>query len=76
MVDIRRVLKKIESTPDVKLRKIMGKDYIDTTGFCSQKQELKNYKGILDCMEQNMGKSSFNRLIKWIRNNPKKVKKL
>lgn len=74
MTKLQAILKKIESTPEYRLRKIMGRDYIDTPGFCHTKQELKNYGNIQECVKLNMEESEYKKLLNWIKNNPKKIK--
>lgn len=66
-----RILSKIKSISEADLIHIMGKAYIDTPGYCHR--ERANYFNVADCMKENMGDSSFNKLLKWIHANPKKV---
>jgi len=70
---INTILIKIDSTPEYRLREIM-KPYIDTPG--NYKNERRDYHGVQDYMESNMSKEDFNRLLMWIKKNPKQVKLL
>jgi len=71
---IDTILKKIDSTPEYRLREIMGSKYIDTPG--NYKNEKKYYNGIKDYMKSNMGESDYKKLIAYIKKNPTKIKLL
>ena len=74
---IDKILKKIESTPQFRLEKIMGNDYQDTPGFCHTQHNLADYSNdVKKCILQNMGKTEYQKLLNWIKNNPKKIKLL
>lgn len=53
-------LEEIDGMGESQIKKIMGKDYIDTPGFYQDEKE--DYDGIVDFMTSNMGKSDFEKL--------------
>ena len=58
--DFEKFLEEIDGMGESQIRKIMGKDYIDTPGFYQDEKE--DYDGIVDFMTSNMGKSEFEKL--------------
>ena len=65
--DFEEFLKEIDAMPEGKIRKIMGKDYIDTPGF--YQDEKDNYEDVIDFMTSNMGTKEFEKLQDWWENN-------
>jgi hypothetical protein len=58
----------IDGMPEQRIKRIMGKDYIDTPGgFRDEADDYDN--DIEDYMISNMGKSDFNKLKTWWENN-------
>jgi hypothetical protein len=58
--DFEKFLEEIDGMGESQIRKIMGKDYIDTPGFYQDEKE--DYDGIVDFMTSNMAKSEFEEL--------------
>ena len=65
--DFEEFLKEIDGMGEAKIRKIMGKDYIDTPGF--YQDEKADYDDVEDFMRSNMGTSEFEELESWWENN-------
>ena len=66
--DFEAFLKEIDGMPEAQIKKIMGKDYIDTPGFYQDEKE--NYDNdIIEFMISNMGNSEFEKLESWWENN-------
>jgi hypothetical protein len=65
--DFEAFLKEIDSMPEAQIKKIMGKDYIDTPGF--YEDEKDDYEDVIDFMISNMGREDFNELKDWWENN-------
>jgi hypothetical protein len=65
--DFESFLKEIDSMPEFQIKKIMGKDYIDTPGF--YEDEKDDYEDVIDFMMSNMGREDFNELKDWWENN-------
>jgi hypothetical protein len=61
--DFEKFLEEIDGMGESQIKKIMGKDYIDTPGFYEDEKE--DYDGIVDFMTSNMGKSDFEKLKKY-----------
>lgn len=61
--NFERFLVEIDSMSEYSIREIMGEEYIDTPGF--YKEERREYNGIVDFMEMNMGKGELGRLKEW-----------
>lgn len=61
--NFERFLVEIDSMSECAIREIMGEEYIDTPGF--YKEERREYKGIVDFMEMNMGERELDRLKEW-----------
>lgn len=61
--NFERFLVEIDSMSEYSIREIMGEEYIDTPGF--YKEEKREYKGIVDFMEMNMGERELGRLKEW-----------
>jgi hypothetical protein len=61
--DFEKFLEEIDGMGESQIKKIMGKNYIDTPGFYSDEKE--DYDGIIDFMTSNMGKSDFEKLKKY-----------
>ena len=62
--DFLDFLEEIDGMGEEKIRKIMGKDYIDTPG--NYKEEAKDYDNdIEEYMISNMGKKEFEKLLFW-----------
>ena len=61
--DFEKFLEEIDGMGESQIKKIMGKDYIDTPGFYSDEKD--EYDGIIDFMTSNMGKSEFEKLKKY-----------
>ena len=66
-VDFEKFLIEIDGMGDYDIKKIMGKDHIDTPGF--YQDEKKDYDGVLDFMRSNMGQKEFDKLESWWENN-------
>jgi hypothetical protein len=63
-------LEEIDGMPEAQIRKIMGKDYIDTPG--NYAEEAEDYDNdIEDYMTSNMGKKEFEKLVSYWKNNVK-----
>lgn len=65
--DFEAFLKEIDSMPEAQIKKIMGKDYIDTPGF--YEDEKDDYEDVIDFMMSNMGREDFNELKDWWESN-------
>jgi len=65
--DFEDFLEEIDGMGEAQIKKIMGKDYIDTPGF--YQDEKDNYEDIIDFMISNMGDSEFEKLQDWWENN-------
>ncbi|MDC0008898.1 hypothetical protein OAE73_00895, partial [bacterium] len=65
--DFEKFLIEIDGMGESQIRKIMGKDYIDTPGY--YKDEKGNYDDVEDFMRSNMGDSEFEELESWWENN-------
>ena len=66
--DFEKFLIEIDGMRESQIKKIMGKDYIDTPGF--YQDEKGNYDNdIIDFMISNMGDSEFEKLKSWWENN-------
>ena len=65
--DFEDFLEEIDSMGEAQIRKIMGKDYIDTPGF--YQDEKDDYEDVIDFMMSNMGREDFNKLKDWWENN-------
>tara|TARA_R110000803_G_scaffold8697_2_gene27948 strand:+ start:144 stop:1832 length:1689 start_codon:yes stop_codon:yes gene_type:complete len=65
--DFEKFLIEIDGMPDLQIKKIMGKDYIDTPGF--YQDEKGDYDDVEDFMRSNMGTSEFEKLESWWENN-------
>ena len=65
--DFEAWLEEIEGMPESKIRKIMGKDYIDTPGFWADEKD--DYEDIVDFMISNMGNTEFEKLEDYWKNN-------
>jgi hypothetical protein len=61
--DFEKFLEEIDGMGESQIKKIMGRDYIDTPGFYSDEKD--DYDGIIDFMTSNMGKSDFEKLKKY-----------
>jgi hypothetical protein len=61
-------LEEIDGMGDSQIKKIMGKDYIDTPGFYSEEADDYN-NDIIEFMTSNMGKSDFEKLKDYWENN-------
>ena len=61
--DFEEFLKEIDAMPERAIRKIMGKDYIDTPGF--YQDEKDNYEDVIDFMISNMGADIYHQLEQW-----------
>jgi hypothetical protein len=61
--DFEKFLEEIDGMGESQIKKIMGRDYIDTPGF--YQDEKDEYDGIVDFMTSNMGKSEFEKLKKY-----------
>lgn len=63
-------LEEIDGMGDIQIKKIMGKNYIDTPGFYSE--EAENYDNdIIEFMTSNMGTKEFEKLQDYWENNVK-----
>ena len=66
--DFEKFLIEIDGMRESQIKKIMGKDYIDTPGF--YQDEKGNYDNdIIEFMISNMGASEFEKLKSWWENN-------
>ena len=66
--DFEEFLEEIDGMPEVRIKKIMGKDYIDTPG--GYRDEAEDYDNdIVEYMISNMGKSDFEELKNWWESN-------
>ena len=65
--DFEKFLEEIDGMPEAQIKKIMGKDYIDTPGF--YQDEKDNYEDVIEFMISNMGNSEFEKLESWWENN-------
>lgn len=66
--DFLEFCEEIDGMPEVRIKRIMGKDYIDTPG--GYRDEAEDYDNdIEEYMISNMGKSDFNELKTWWENN-------
>jgi len=65
--DFEKFLIEIDGMGDSQIKKIMGKDYIDTPGF--YQDEKADYDDVEDFMRSNMGDSEFEELESWWENN-------
>lgn len=65
--DFEAFLKEIDSMSEAQIKKIMGKDYIDTPGF--YEDEKDDYEDVIDFMMSNMGREEFNELKDWWESN-------
>jgi len=61
--DFEKFLEEIDGMGEFQIKKIMGKDYIDTPGFYSDEKD--DYDDVIDLMKSNMGKSDFEKLKKY-----------
>ena len=55
--DFEKFLEEIDGMGESQIKKIMGRDYIDTPGFYSDEKD--DYDGIIDFMTSNMSKSEL-----------------
>ena len=65
--DFEDFLEEIDGMPESLIKKIMGKDYIDTPGFYAD--EADDYDGVEDFMLSNMGSKEFEKLKAWWKKN-------
>jgi Zn ribbon nucleic-acid-binding protein len=65
--DFEAFLKEIDAMPERAVRKIMGKEYIDTPGF--YEDEKDDYDDVIDFMISNMGADIYHQLEQWWENN-------
>jgi uncharacterized protein with PIN domain len=66
--DFEEFCEEIDGMPEQRIKRIMGKDYIDTPG--GYRDEAEDYDNdIIEYMISNMGKSDFNELKTWWENN-------
>jgi hypothetical protein len=65
--DFEDFLEEIDGMGEAQIKKIMGKDYIDTPGF--YQDEKDEYEDIIDFMISNMGRKEFEKLQDWWENN-------
>jgi len=65
--DFEDFLEEIDGMGESQIKKIMGKDYIDTPGF--YQDEKDNYEDVIDFMTSNMGTSEFEKLESWWESN-------
>jgi hypothetical protein len=61
--DFEEFLKEIDAMPERAVRKIMGKEYIDTPGF--YQDEKDDYDDVIDFMISNMGANIYHQLEQW-----------
>ena len=65
--DFEKFLIEIDGMGESQIKKIMGKDYIDTPGF--YQDEKGDYDDAEDFMRSNMGTSEYEKLESWWENN-------
>ena len=66
--DFEEFCEEIDGMPEVRIKRIMGKDYIDTPG--GYRDEAEDYDNdIIEYMISNMGRSEFEALKTWWENN-------
>ena len=66
--DFEAFLEEIDGMGEAQIKKIMGKDYIDTPGFYQdEKEDYDN--DIIEFMISNMGRKDFEKLQDWWENN-------
>ena len=65
--DFEDFLEEIDGMGEAQIKKIMGKDYIDTPGF--YQDEKDDYEDIIDFMISNMGRKEFEKLQDWWESN-------
>ena len=66
--DFEEFCEEIDGMPEVRIKRIMGKDYIDTPG--GYRDEAEDYDNdIIEYMISNMGRSNFEELKTWWENN-------
>ena len=65
--DFEKFLIEIDGMGESQIKKIMGKDYIDTPGF--YQDEKGDYDDVEDFMRSNMGTSEYEKLESWWENN-------
>jgi hypothetical protein len=65
--DFEKFLIEIDGMGESQIKKIMGKDYIDTPGY--YKDEKGDYDDVEDFMRSNMGTPEFEKLESWWENN-------
>ena len=66
--DFEEFLEEIDGMPEVRIRRIMGKDYIDTPG--GYQDEAEDYDNdIVEYTISNMGKKEYEKLKSWWENN-------
>jgi hypothetical protein len=65
--DFEKFLIEIDGMGESQIKKIMGKEYIDTPGF--YQDEKGNYDDVEDFMRSNMGTSEFEKLESWWESN-------
>ena len=65
--DFEKFLIEIDGMGESQIKKIMGKDYIDTPGY--YQDEKGDYDDVEDFMRSNMGDSEFEELESWWENN-------
>lgn len=68
--DFEKFCIEINTMSEYEIKKIMGKEYIDTPG--DWKGEKNDYDDVFDYMQSNMGKQDFNKLEDWWKKNVKK----
>ena len=61
--DFEDFLEEIDGMGEAQIKKIMGKDYIDTPGF--YQDEKDDYADVTDFMMSNMGRKEFQKLQDW-----------
>ena len=65
--DFEKFLIEIDGMGEAQIKKIMGKDYIDTPGY--YQDEKGDYDDVEDFMRSNMGTKEFEKLESWWENN-------
>jgi len=65
--DFEKFLIEIDGMGEAQIKKIMGKDYIDTPGY--YQDEKDDYDDVEDFMRSNMGTSEFEKLESWWESN-------
>ena len=66
--DFEEFCEEIDRMPEVRIKRIMGKDYIDTPGgFRDEAEDYDN--DIIEYMISNMGRKDFEKLQNWWENN-------